>query len=66
MSTRAGSTAERIRYALDWLGRKGSKAGRDGMARYAIPSDRAFGVSMKDVQALGRALGRDHALALAL
>jgi len=66
VSTRAGSTAERVRYALDWLGRKGSKAGRDGMARYAIPSDRAFGVSMKDVQALGKALGRDHALALAL
>jgi len=62
----AGSTDERVRYAVDWLKRKGSKAGRDGMARYAIPSDRAFGVSMKDVQALGKALGRDHALALAL
>ena len=66
MSTRADPTAERVRYALDWLGRKGSKVGRDAMARYAIPSDRAFGVSMKDVQALGKALGRDHALALAL
>jgi len=60
------SVDARVRNALDWLKRKGSKAGRDGMARYAIPSDRAFGVSMKDVQALGKMLGRDHALALAL
>jgi len=60
------SVDARVRNALDWLKRKGSKAGRDGMARYAIPSDRAFGVSMKDVQALAKALGRDHALALAL
>ena len=60
------STAESVRYAIDWLERKGSKVSRDGMARYAIPSERAFGVSMKDVQALGKALGRDHALALAL
>lgn len=66
MSTPAPSMDARVRDALDWLKRKGSKAGRDGMARYAIPSDRAFGVSMKDVQALGKALGRDHALALAL
>jgi len=36
------------------------------MARYAIPSDRAFGVSMANVQALGRRLGRSHDLADAL
>ncbi len=48
------------------LRRKGTKANRDGLARFAIPSDRAFGVSMKDVQALAKTLGRDHALALAL
>ena len=60
------TTTESVRYAVDWLTRKGSKAGREGMARYAIPSDHAFGVSMKDVQALGKELGRDHALALAL
>lgn len=66
MSAPQPSIETRVRYALDWLKRKGSKAGREGMARYAIPSARAFGVSMKDVQALGKALGRDHALALAL
>jgi 3-methyladenine DNA glycosylase AlkD len=36
------------------------------MARYAIPSDQAYGVAMKDITALGTALGRNHALAIAL
>lgn len=36
------------------------------MARYAIPSGNALGVAMKDIKALGRQLGRDHALAQAL
>lgn len=65
-ATRVRSVDENVRYTIDWLKRKGSKAGRDGMARYAIPSDHAFGVSMKDVQLLGKDFGRDHALALAL
>jgi 3-methyladenine DNA glycosylase AlkD len=49
--------------AIDWLKRHGSKAGRDGMARYALPSDKAFGVAMCDVQTLARQLGRSHGLA---
>jgi 3-methyladenine DNA glycosylase AlkD len=36
------------------------------MARYAIPSDHAYGVAMKDIKALGGTLGRDQALAAAL
>ena len=36
------------------------------MARYAIPSDHAYGVAMKDIKALGKTLGRNHALAAAL
>jgi 3-methyladenine DNA glycosylase AlkD len=36
------------------------------MARYNVPSDRAFGVSMKNIQLLAKQLGRDHALAAAL
>ena len=53
-------------YALEWLERNGSKAGRDGMARFNIPSDKAFGVPMNRIQALAKELGRDHALAQAL
>ena len=52
--------------ALDWLKRHGTRANRNGMARYAIPSDRAFGVSMSNVQSLAKRLGRSHELADAL
>ena len=48
------------------LKRGASKAVRDGMARYGIPSDKAFGVSVGDLQKLARRLGRNHALAAAL
>ena len=51
---------------ISTLRRNGTKANRDGLARFAIPSERAFGVSMKDVQALAKTIGRDHALALRL
>lgn len=44
----------------------GDPGARTGLARYAIPSDRAFGVSVGRLHALAKELGRDHALALAL
>jgi 3-methyladenine DNA glycosylase AlkD len=56
----------RVAIALAWLKKHSKKSVRDGMARYAIPSDKALGVLMGDIQKLGRQLGRDHALALAL
>jgi 3-methyladenine DNA glycosylase AlkD len=55
-----------VQAALDWLKRHSTKATRDGMARYAIPSERAFGVSMSNIQVLAKRLGRSHALAAAL
>ncbi|MBC7990036.1 MAG: DNA alkylation repair protein [Luteimonas sp.] len=58
--------ATRVDDAQAWLKRHATKANRDGMARYAIPSDKALGVAMRDIQALAKQLGRDHALALAL
>ena len=36
------------------------------MARYAIPSDHAIGVAMRDIKALGKTIGRHHDLAAAL
>jgi 3-methyladenine DNA glycosylase AlkD len=56
----------RVESALKALKGRASKATRDGMARFAIPSDHAYGVAMKDIKALGNALGRDQALAEAL
>jgi 3-methyladenine DNA glycosylase AlkD len=59
-------TTETVRSALAWLERHGTKRGREGMARYAIRSDKAFGVSMTDIQKLAKQLGRNHELAVAL
>jgi 3-methyladenine DNA glycosylase AlkD len=52
--------------AIDWLRSRGTQANRDGMARYAIPSDKAFGVPMREIQLLARQLGRHHELAAGL
>jgi 3-methyladenine DNA glycosylase AlkD len=56
----------RIATALAWLRKHAKKSVRDGMARYAIPNDKALGVLMGDIQKLAKQLGRDHGLALAL
>src|SRR5262245_13243517 len=52
--------------ALTWLKKHSSESLRAGMARYAIPNDKALGVKMGDIQKLGKQLGRDHTLALEL
>jgi 3-methyladenine DNA glycosylase AlkD len=62
----ARTLAAEVARIVTALRRKGTKANRDGLARFAIPSGHAFGVSMKDVQALAKTIGRNHALALAL
>jgi 3-methyladenine DNA glycosylase AlkD len=59
-------TDPRVAEALTWLKKHSKKSVRDGMARYAIPNDKALGVLMGDIQKLGKLLGRDHALALEL
>jgi 3-methyladenine DNA glycosylase AlkD len=58
--------SEDVKAALAGLKAHASKSVRDGMARYAIPSEKAFGVSMKNIQLLAKQLGRSHELALAL
>jgi 3-methyladenine DNA glycosylase AlkD len=52
--------------ALAALRERASQATLDGMARYAIPSDHAFGVAMRDVQAVAKSLGKNHPLAAEL
>jgi 3-methyladenine DNA glycosylase AlkD len=52
--------------ALAWLKRHSTKATRDGMARYGVPSDNALGVTMADMKVLGKQLGKNHELAAAL
>lgn len=52
--------------ALGWLKKNSSQKVRDGMARYGLPSDKALGVSVGTIQKLGKELGKDHELAMAL
>ena len=60
------SLDDQVESALVWLKKHGTRATRDGMARYAIPSDNAYGVAMKDIKALGKQLGQRNDLAIAL
>jgi len=60
------STEDRVHSALAWLKGHATKATLEGMPRYSIPSDRAYGVAMKDIKALGTTLGRSQPLAVAL
>ena len=55
-----------VREILAELERRGSKRNRDGMARYGIVAKKVFGVSVSDLQLLGKRLGRDHELASVL
>ena len=54
------------RKALAMLKKKGRRAYRDGMARFALPTDNTYGVSMGDIRGVARQLGKDHQLALEL
>jgi 3-methyladenine DNA glycosylase AlkD len=60
------TTDQRVRDVLAWLKRRGTQANVDGMARYAIVATKVFGVSVGDLRALAKRLGKDHALAGAL
>jgi 3-methyladenine DNA glycosylase AlkD len=57
---------DQLREILAWLERTGSQEARDGMARYAIPSDKAFGIAVGALQKEARRRGRNHELAVAL
>jgi 3-methyladenine DNA glycosylase AlkD len=48
------------------LRRLGTRRAREGMARYAIPSDKAFGVPVGAIRSVAKKLGRSHALAASL
>lgn len=56
----------RLEQALQALRTAASAEHRDGMARFAIPNERAFGVPMARIQAVAKRLGRDRDLAAAL
>jgi len=55
-----------VESVLKWLKSHSTKASLDAMARYALPSNNAFGVAYRDMKVLGKRLGRNHRLAGAL
>lgn len=58
--------AQDVNSVLIALKRLATKRTLDGMARYVIPCDNAFGVSVGDMRKLAKRTGKDHALAEAL
>jgi 3-methyladenine DNA glycosylase AlkD len=60
------STGAEVQAALAWLEQKSTKRDRDNLARFGIRAEKAFGVSVANVQALAKRLGRSHELAAAL
>ena len=62
----ARATPPDVHAAMAWLTAKSSRRVKEGMARYGIPSDHAMGVSIRDIQAIAKRVGRNHDLAAAL
>jgi uncharacterized protein YdhG (YjbR/CyaY superfamily) len=65
-SQTAAAAQPTVESVVALLKRSGKKSVRDGMARFAIPSDRAFGMAVGDVRAVAKRLGRSHVLAAEL
>jgi 3-methyladenine DNA glycosylase AlkD len=57
---------DRVRAVLKQLNELGDRSRLAGMVRYGIATDKALGVSVPDLRAVARTLGRDHDLAVAL
>jgi 3-methyladenine DNA glycosylase AlkD len=64
--TSAASLDAQVESVLTWLQQKSTKRDRENLARFGINARNAFGVSMANVKALGKRLGRNHELAEAL
>lgn len=60
------SLAARVEEVRSALERLGSTKHREGLARFALPTDRAFGVTVPALRSLAKSLGHDHELALAI
>lgn len=57
------STADNAASVIAWLVQNSSPTVRNGLAHFAIPSDRAFGVSVATLRTEAKRLGRHHELA---
>lgn len=62
----AAELKQAVQEVLQWLQEHSSTRVREGMARYAIPSDKALGVSVGEMRRYAKSLGQDQSLSLAL
>jgi len=60
------SLDDQVDAVISKLKKLSSKGTRDGMVRYGLPSENAFGVPVGKMQQLAKEIGRNHELALAL
>jgi len=60
------SPPDQVEDVLEWLKKKGNARHYGNLARFGITAEKAFGVSMTNIQALGKRLGRNHELAAGL
>jgi 3-methyladenine DNA glycosylase AlkD len=65
-AAKRAATEHDVTDVVNELTRLASKKTKDGMARYGIPSERAFGVPVGVMRTLAKRLGKSHALAEAL
>ena len=65
-TAKAKSVTWTVKSALAALEKAGSKKHAAGLARFGIGAVTTFGVPMGAIQKLGKAIGKDHALAAAL
>jgi 3-methyladenine DNA glycosylase AlkD len=57
---------DEVQTALSWLKRKSTARDRENLARFGINAKNALGVSVANIQVLGKRLDRNHELAAAL
>src|SRR5262245_5439869 len=62
----APATGQDVDAVVASLKKLGSKRVRDGLARFAIPSDKALGISVGVLRDMGKRIGRSHELAAGL
>ena len=65
VKSQQSSDQEAVR-AVAWLRARGDVKFREGLARYGLPTENAFGVSVAIIKRYAKTLGRDHGLAMAL
>jgi 3-methyladenine DNA glycosylase AlkD len=63
---KAPAASHDVADVVQMLKKRASKKTKDGMARYGIPSDKAFGIPVGVLKQLAKSLGKSHTLAAAL